>query len=93
MLAIEEARRLRGAGVERARDALQPAARLHIAGQLSGTERIEALHFHGLCTRWAKEAGLDSERRPEESDENYYDVRAPNLLTEAPDALGAMSMQ
>ena len=65
----------------------QPLA-VHIAGQLSDNDRIEALHFHGLCTRWAKQAGLDFERRAQESDEYYYDHRAPNVLTEAADALG-----
>ena len=64
----------------------QPLA-VHIAGQLSDSDRIEALHFHGLCTRWAKQAGLDFERRADESDEDYYDHRAPNVLTEAADAL------
>jgi superfamily I DNA/RNA helicase len=60
---------------------------VHLAGQLSAVERVEALHFHGICTRWAAEARIDHERRPDESAEHYYEQRAPELLTQAADVL------
>jgi ATP:corrinoid adenosyltransferase len=83
LLAIEEARRLAAQGLR-----VLVTCFNHIAGELGRVDRIEAMHFHGLCTRWAKEAGLDSTRGPDESDEDYYVHRAPNLLTAAADTLG-----
>jgi len=88
VLAIEEARRLAAQGLRVLVTCFNQPLGVHLAGQLRATERVEALHFHGICTRWARDAGLDPERRPDESAEHYYDQRAPELLTQAADVLG-----
>jgi hypothetical protein len=87
LLAIEEARRLAAQGLKVLVTCFNQPLGVHLAGQLRGVERIEALHFHGICTRWAADAGIDHERGPDESAEHYYDERAPELLTQAADAL------
>jgi hypothetical protein len=88
LLAIEEARRLAAQGLRVLVTCFNQPLGVHLAGQLRAIERVEALHFHGICTRWARDAGLDPERRPDESTEHYYDQRAPELLTQAADMLG-----
>jgi hypothetical protein len=87
LLAIEEARRLSAQGLRVLVTCFNQPLGVHLAGQLRGSERAEALHFHGICTRWATEARIDHARRPDESAEHYYDQRAPELLTQAADAL------
>jgi hypothetical protein len=87
LLAIEEARRLAAQGLRVLVTCFNQPLGVHLAGQLRGTERVEALHFHGICTRWATEARIDHERRPDESAEHYYNDRAPELLTQAADVL------
>ena len=87
LLAIEEARRLAAQGLRVLVTCFNQPLGVHLARQLRGIERLEALHFHGICTRWAAEARIDHERRSNESAEYYYDQRAPELLTQAADVL------
>jgi hypothetical protein len=87
LLAIEQARRLAAQGFRVLVTCFNQPLGVHLAGQLRAIGRVEALHFHGICTRWASDAGLDHERRPDESAEHYYDERAPELLTQAADLL------
>jgi ATP:corrinoid adenosyltransferase len=87
LLAIEEARRLAAQGLRVLVTCFNQPLGVHLAAQLRGLERVEALHFHGICTRWATEARLDHGRQPDESAEHYYEQRAPELLTQAADAL------
>jgi hypothetical protein len=87
LLAIEEARRLAAQGLRVLVTCFNQPLGVHLAGQLAGIEGAEALHFHGICTRWAAEARLDHDRRPDESAEHYYEQRAPELLTDAADRL------
>jgi superfamily I DNA/RNA helicase len=88
LLAIEEARRLAAQGLRVLVTCFNQPLGVHLAGQLRAIEKVQALHFHGICTRWARDAGLDPERRPDESAEHYYDQRAPEMLTQAADTLG-----
>ena len=88
LLAIEQARRLAAQGLRVLVTCFNQPLGVHLAGQLRGVERVEALHFHGMCTRWAADAGLEHERPPDESAEHYYEQRAPELLTQAADLLG-----
>jgi hypothetical protein len=87
LLAIEEARRLAAQGLRVLVTCFNQPLGVHLAGELRGIERVEALHFHGICTRWATNAGLDHERGPDESAGQFYDQRAPELLMQAADAL------
>jgi hypothetical protein len=87
LLAIEEARRLAAQGLRVLVTCFNQPLGIHLAGQLHGIERVEALHFHGICAGWAADAGLHHERHPDESAEHYYEQRAPELLTQAADAL------
>lgn len=87
LLAIEEARRLAAQGLRVLVTCFNQPLGIHLAGELRSVEGVEALHFHGICTRWASEARLDHERQPDESAEQYYEQRAPELLTQAADVL------
>jgi hypothetical protein len=87
LLAIEEARRLAAQGLRVLVTCFNQPLGVHLAGRLRGLGRVEALHFHGICTRWATEARIDHERQPDESAEHYYNQRAPELLTQAADVL------
>ncbi|OAI38500.1 hypothetical protein AYO39_01020 [Actinobacteria bacterium SCGC AG-212-D09] len=88
LLAIEEARRLAAQGLHVLVTCFNQPLGIYLAAQLNDVAGVEALHFHGLCTGWAKQAGLDFARRDGESDAGYYETRAPNLLTEAAEKLG-----
>jgi hypothetical protein len=87
LLAVEEARRLAAQGLHVLVTCFNQPLGMHLVGELKGVERVEALHFHGLCTRWGKEAQLDTQQRPDEPADEYYERRMPNLLAEAADKL------
>lgn len=87
LLAIEEARRLAAQGLQVLVTCFNQPLGVYLAGQFSDTKRVEALHFHGICTAWASQAGLDYARRDGESEREYYEVRAPNFLSEAAEKL------
>jgi superfamily II DNA or RNA helicase len=87
LLAIEAAKRLSAQGLRVLVTCFNQPLGVHLAGRLVRFDRVEALHFHGVCTRWAKDAGIDYERRSDASDEEYCEVRAPNVLTGASDVL------
>jgi len=87
LLAVEEARRLAGQGLRVLVTCFNQPLGVHLAGELRDLERVEALHFHGLCTRWAKEAHLETQQRPDEAADEYYERCMPNLLAEAADRL------
>jgi hypothetical protein len=55
----------------------------HIRSELGPVDGVDVMHFHLLCRVWADNAGVDSDRRADESDRDYWDARLPNLLTEA----------
>jgi ATP:corrinoid adenosyltransferase len=87
VLAVEEARRLVAQGLHVLVTCFNQPLGAHLAGELKDLERVEALHFHALCTRWAKEAHLDTQQRPNEAADEYYERRMPDLLAEAADRL------
>jgi UvrD/REP helicase N-terminal domain len=88
LLTLEAARRLSAQGLRVLVRCFNQPLGIYLAGQLTGPSGVEALHFHGICSGWAKHAGIDSARRDGESERDYYEIRAPNLLTEAAERLG-----
>jgi Nuclease-related domain/UvrD-like helicase C-terminal domain/AAA domain len=87
LLAIEEAKRLAAQGLRVLFTCFNQPLGIYLAGQLKDLSGVEALHFHGICTNWARAAGIDFARRDDDSEREYYEVRAPNLLTEAAEKL------
>jgi hypothetical protein len=87
LLAIEEARRLAAQGLQVLVTCFNQPLGVYLARQFKDVAGVEALHFHGICTGWAKQARLDFAQRDGETDHEYYDIRAPNLLTEAAERL------
>jgi ATP:corrinoid adenosyltransferase len=87
LLAVEEARRLAAQGLRVLVTCFNQPLGVHLAGELKELDSVEALHFHGLCTHWAKEAHLDTQQRSDEAADEYYEHRMPNLLAEAADRL------
>jgi superfamily I DNA/RNA helicase len=82
LLAMEQARRLAAQGHRVLLTCFNAPLGGHIRAEM-GKAGVDVLHFHLLCRTWAELAGLDPERHEGEADQDYWDVRLPNLLTEA----------
>lgn len=83
LLAMEQARRLAAQGHRVLLTCFNAPLGAHIRSELGKVEGVEVLHFHLLCRTWANSVGLDTEQGEDEPDHDYWDVRLPNLLTEA----------
>lgn len=87
MLALEKAKRLAEQGFR----VLLTCYNRYLAEYLAGDEtlppEVEVRHFHSLCWRLAREAGLGDETRESQSQEWYNDT-LPQLLMSAADKLG-----
>lgn len=55
----------------------------------AGHANLEVAHFHGLCQRLAKEAGLELPEPSDEPNSAYFEHELPGKLQEAARALGA----
>jgi hypothetical protein len=53
-----------------------------------GTPNLDVVHFHGLCLRMAKEAGLELPPASDEPGSEYLEHRLPELLHRAARRLG-----
>jgi nuclease-like protein/AAA domain-containing protein len=82
LLAIEQARRLGARGLRVLVTCFNNPLSAHIRKELD-SEDVNVMNFHLLCRIWAGDAGLDAQKRSDESDEDYYSNRAPALLMEA----------
>lgn len=88
MLAVEHARRLAGDD----RDVLFVCFNKRLGAHLRGMvdeERIDFTHFHRLCSRMAKQAGVELPTYPEdETPKSFWTVEMPEALVSAIDVLG-----
>ncbi len=84
MLALEKARQLSAQGF----DTLLVCFNFPLAEYLKqvAPQEVDVFHFHGLCTKLAKDAGLGY--RSYRSEEDYYDRVLPEMLLEALEKLG-----
>src|SRR4051794_3373899 len=83
LLAMEQARRLAAQGHRVLLTCFNAPLGGHIRSELGKVDGVDVFHFHLLCRTWASDAALDTHQGAEESDHEYWDVRLPNLLTEA----------
>jgi hypothetical protein len=83
LLAMEHGRRLAAQGHRVLLTCFNAPLGGHIRSELGPVDGVDVMHFHLLCRVWADNAGVDSDRRADESDRDYWDARLPNLLTEA----------
>lgn len=83
LLAMEQARRLAGQGHRVLLTCFNAPLGAHIRSELGRVDGVEVLHFHLLCRAWANDGGLDTQQGEDESNHDFWDVRLPNLLTEA----------
>lgn len=87
MLAVERGRRLAEAG----RDVLFVCFNKALAKHLQERDAVDGLdvvHFHSLCVRWAKKAGIDMPTYDGDAPPEHWDQVLPNALVEAMTVLG-----
>lgn len=56
--------------------------------RVGGRRGVDVMHFHGLCTELAKEAGVELPGDSEEPDPHYFESELPEALAEAARRLG-----
>jgi len=89
MLAIALARRLAETGARTLLTCFNKQLGEHLATCVGGTSKIDVVHFHGLCVKLAREAGLEIPNEPEiEPGSPYFEHRLPELLERAARTLG-----
>ena len=81
MLAVEKARRLAAEGYHVLLTCFNENLAAWMAREFKGSS-VVATHFHGLCTDFAKKAGIDISRRSE-SDADFFIKRLPEALFDA----------
>lgn len=89
MLAIALARRLAEGGSRTLLTCFNKRLGEYLATCVASVPKIDVVHFHGLCMKLAKEAGLEVPDGPEtEPGSPYFERQLPELLESAARALG-----
>ncbi len=89
MLAIQLARRLGDAGSRTLLTCFNKHLGEHLARSVEGSPKVDAIHFHGLCVKLAREAGLRVPDDPEVGPgSSYFERELPELLDDAARQLG-----
>lgn len=85
VLAIEKARRLSQQGFQVLVTCFNRNLAAFLRASLTDDRGIHVAHFHGLCSEFAREAGILPRVRPH--NDEYFNETLPSLLMEAADTL------
>ena len=88
LLAVSVARQLAAGGRRTLLTCFNRRLGDHLAGSVRDVETIDALTFHELCVRVAKEAGIDLPTEDAGPGSPYFEHRLPEALAEAAVRLG-----
>jgi hypothetical protein len=88
LLAIQIARRLAEAGRSTLLTCFNKRLAEYLRASTAGVGGLDVAHFHELCARTAREAGLTLPAVPVEPGSEYFERELPGLLEEAAGRLG-----
>ena len=87
ILAVEQAKRLAATGKEVLFVCFNKALKSHLASAHKDSD-IRFYTFHGICTRFVKQAGNDPEPHHDDRTQLYWDYELPVALVEATETIG-----
>jgi len=88
LLAVEISKRLATSGRRTLLTCFNKRLAEHLRRCVAGTPNLDVAHFHELCVRMAKEAGLGPPQASTEPGSPYFEHRLPELLAQAARKLG-----
>jgi AAA domain len=88
LLAVQIARRLAEGGHRTLLTCFNKALGEYLRRSAEGVDRLDVLHFHDLCVRTAREAGLTLPPVSAEPEDAYFERELPDLLVRAASRLG-----
>ena len=88
LLAIQIASRLAQTGDRTLLTCFNKRLGEYLRESTTGVDGLEVMHFHELCARTARDAGLELPTTPVEPGSPYFEHRLPDLLAEASRRIG-----
>ncbi len=88
LLAIQVALRSANAGHRTLLTCFNRRLAEYLRESTEATPKLDVSHFHGLCVRLAREAGIDLPSADAEPESDYFEHRLPEAMAEAASRLG-----